>query len=77
MDGHEEEASTPSGREAVEDGLRTPSQAAGSGEISRIRRQSTVPDHTDVTPHTLAPEDYHKALSSEPGLYAIGAASYA
>ena len=27
--------------------------------------------HIDVTPHTLAPEDYHKSLSSEPGLYTI------
>ena len=39
---------------------------AGSGHSAGPR------DHTDVTPHTLAPEDYSQALSCEPGLYTIG-----
>ena len=46
-------------------------QRSESGEGGR-RHTGAVSDHTDVTPHTLAPEDYHKALSSEPGLYTIG-----
>jgi len=42
------------------------------GTSGEGRRHSGVPDHTDVTPHTLAPEAYHNALSAEPGLYTLG-----
>ena len=44
--------------------------SASAGESSR--RPGAVPDHTSVTPHTLAPEAYHDALSREPGIFTIG-----
>lgn len=61
------------GSEDKEDEHGKSGRIMGGGASGR-RQSGAVPEHNDITPHTLAPEDYNKALSSEPGLYTIGIA---